>query len=548
MDSLLQTLRSIGVLRIVIMVGVAIAMLGFFIFLSSRISTGTMVTLYSDLSAYDSDQMVKALGESEVPFTVSVDKQLISVPKDLVGQARMSLAEKGLPSGGNVGYEIFDKKTGLGVTNFEQNLNQLRALEGELSRTIATLDSVMQARVYLVMPKRELFSREEQTATASVFLKLTSGKSLGQEQVLAIQHLIAAAVPNLKPEKVAIIDQGGNLLAQSEDSGSMSMANMKMEEQRLAIEDRMRLSLQQLLSSTLGFENVRVQISAAMNFDQKTINQETYDPNLQVLRSSQVIEENSEDTDGQQNDQVTVNNNIPGVTTPPATPASTTTSKSNRIEETNNYEIAKTITNEVRNAGKIEKISVAVLVNDIVTKNEDGTFAYAPRSQAELDKIRGLVESSIGFDAARGDVIEVVNLRFADDPLDLTIPEVDSIFGFPTADLMNIAETAVLGIVAVLIMLLVVRPLLNKMLSAGRDQGNEQEEVLEKMIAEQAMGFLAPPEDINTAEEENIDRMIDISKVEGQLRDSSIKKISELVEKHPEDTANIIRGWIYLEN
>ena len=218
MNAFLQTLRNLGPARLAAIVIVTAALLGFFGFLMTRITAAPLSLLYTALDQADAGAIVQKLDSMKVPYEVDASGSLIRVPSDQVGKIRMMMAADGLPKGGSIGYEIFDQKEGFGTTSFVQNINHLRALEGELARTIGSMDPIQSARVHLVLPQRELFSHGTQTATASIFLKTRNGAVLTREQVAAIQHLIAAAVPQLQPKEVSIVDEQGNLLARPADS------------------------------------------------------------------------------------------------------------------------------------------------------------------------------------------------------------------------------------------------------------------------------------------------------------------------------------------
>ena len=213
---------------------VLVGLLMFFVFVSMRITTPSMQLLYADLSNADSGAVAAKLEETQIPYAISTDGSRITVPEDHVGRARMLLAEAGLPNGGSLGYELFDDQSGFGTTNFVQNINQVRALEGELARTISSLDNIRSTRVHLVLPQRELFSRDNRAASASVFLGVRSGSQIQREQIQSIQSLVSSAVADLKPGDVSIIDSNGNLLAKGEDD-SANANSLKAEEMRLSL-------------------------------------------------------------------------------------------------------------------------------------------------------------------------------------------------------------------------------------------------------------------------------------------------------------------------
>ena len=246
MDAFSQTLRSLGPVRLAAIGVVAIGLIAFFAFVTTRLSTADMVLLYSELDLTDSGEIVTRLDEMNIPYQIRGNGGTIMVPGDQVDRARLLIAQEGLPKGGSLGYEIFDRTDGFGSSNFVQNINRLRALEGELARTIGTIASVRQARVHLVLPERQLFSRDRQEPSASVFLRIRG--ALGNQQIVAIQHLVAAAVPGLDTRNISIVDDRGTLLARGTDGDGGGVGLSVAEEMRRNYEMRLGQSLEDLLS------------------------------------------------------------------------------------------------------------------------------------------------------------------------------------------------------------------------------------------------------------------------------------------------------------
>jgi flagellar M-ring protein FliF len=528
------------------MLTVAASTIAFFIYLTSRLSTPDMALLYADLDIQESGQIVSRLEQLEVRYKLGRDGSQIHVPSDMVGRMRVAMAEEGLPSGGSIGYEIFDRSEGLGTTKFVQNVNHLRALEGELSRTIRSIARVKHARVHLVLPERELFTRDRQDPTASIVITTQGGQRLGSQQVLAIQHLVAAAVPGLKPAKISIIDHKGTLLARGNDEGDAAAAASTAEDMRIAYQLRMISTIEKLVERSVGPGNVRAEVTAEMDFDRITENSESYDPDGQVIRSTQTIEEQSGSSDAQGLPPVTASGSLPDATLPGAEGAASSTN-ANRTEETVNYEISKIIKTHVRESGVVRRLSVAVLINGTTTTSEEGETTYEPRSAEELEQLTSLIQSAVGYDEARGDTIEVVNMQFIDPTAGLTEEEASS-FDFSSAQFMRVAEILVLGVVAILVLLLVVRPLIGRVVEGGMDPGQLSYEAGGRPAL--AGPQMADPELGPTQAEsaaEDLEQMIDIGKVEGRVRASSVKKIGEIVDKHPDEAVAIIRTWLYAE-
>jgi flagellar M-ring protein FliF len=255
------------------MVAVTAALIGFFAFVIMRVTTPQMTTLFTDLSLEDSSSVIKDLERQAIPFEIRNDGAIILVPKDKVTRLRMKLAEAGLPKGGGVGYEIFDKSDALGTTSFVQNINHLRALEGELSRTIRAIDRVQAARVHLVLPERPLFAREAPEPSASIVVRVRG--SLEPQQIRAIRHLVASAVNGLKPQRVSIVDEAGQLLA---DGAGGPNDNAIYDERRAGFEKRMRNEVEAIVSSVVGAGRARVQLSADFDYNKITQTSDKFDP------------------------------------------------------------------------------------------------------------------------------------------------------------------------------------------------------------------------------------------------------------------------------
>jgi len=547
-NSFMETIKQLGPARLAIMGGVIVGLMLFFVFVSMRISTPEMELLYDDVSMVDSNAMTAALAEAGIEYDVSPDGSRIMVPGDAVGQARMTLAEKGLPNGGSLGYEIFDQQSGFGTTNFVQNINQVRALEGELARTIGSLEQIRSARVHLVLPQRELFSRESRPASASVFVTLRPGARLESGQILSIQSLIASAVPQLKPDTVSIVDSNGNLLARGEGD-SETLMTVKAEEMRRNYERRMTQAVEDIVGRVVGYGHVRANVTADLNFDRISTNEELYDPETQVVRSSQVVEENNIERDPPSG-EVSVGQNLPGLGGDVfADPEPSL--ESNRVEETTNYEISRTVRNSIREVGEVRKLSVAVLVDGIYTEDADGNRVYEPRSQQQLDQIASLVRSAIGYEEGRGDLLEVVNMQFADVNAEDALIEEQLMFGFERGDLLDAVEIITVAIMVILVILLVIQPMVGRLLAT---EGPQMEDGLEaELLAGRPLNpALAGPDRSGEefeppALEEDDDTLINMQQVEGKVKASSIRKVEDIVDNYPNETVSVLRSWMSSE-
>jgi len=548
-NGLLQVLRSLGTGRLIAVAAVGLLSIGFFAFVMERVGGTDMALLYSDLSLEEGSQIVAKLDGQGIEYEVRGDGSQIFVPREDVLRMRMAMAQEGLPTGGSVGYEIFDQSDGFGTSNFVNNVNKVRALEGELARTIRSMATVSAARVHLVLPQRELFSRDKLEPSASIFLKTRGGAPLSASQVLSIQHVVAAAVPGLKAGQISVVDDRGNLLARGdtgEETGpDLTMANANQME--AGKEAYFANQIEHMLERTVGPGRADVTVNLEMNFDRVTVNEEIYDPDGQVVRSAQVVTESQSSRDKQPEDTpVTVASELPQPEEE-ATANAQSISAKDRTEETTNYEITKTLRTEVQEAGEVERISVAVLVDGTYTTNPDGTRIYQERSPEEIEQITALVRSAIGFDADRGDVVSVVNMRFAEPDLSPAADEEASLVTLRNDDYMRIAEILVLAVLGVLVLLLVLRPLVQRLFDPEAAAAAKPDQAqIGHAGAGQAQ--LTGPEDDAAPRPQTSESMIDIDQVEGRVRASSLKKIGDLVDNHPDETVSIIRNWMYQQS
>jgi flagellar M-ring protein FliF len=562
--------KSLGAARMAAMAAVTLALIGFFSFLMIQMTTPQMVPLFTDLSVDDSGSIVKDLERQAVPYQLKSDGAIIVVPKDMVARLRMKLAESGLPKGGGVGYEIFDKTDALGATTFVQNINHLRALEGELARTIRSIDRVQAARVHLVLPERPLFSRDKVDASASIVLKVRG--TLEPQQVRAVRHLVATAVNGLKPERVSVIDESGKLLADGATPDN-PLNGVSSDERKLAYENHMRNEVEAIVSSVVGPGRARVQINADFDVNRITQTSDKFDPDGRVLRSSQTREEQSATNDSRDG-AVSVGTELPGAGRQAEGSGSGSGSKGDqnrKTEEIVNYEISRTTKTEVIEAGRVNRISAAVLVDGVYTKNDKGELAYQPRPKEEIDRISALVRSAIGFDAKRGDQVEVVNLRFAEttpSPINEPIGWM-SYLQFTKDDIMRGAELGVMVLLGLVVLLMVVRPLVRRIITPegvlpGQAMAPAPVGAVspETAAAAAAVGIAIPgvhgsitstggPNvsivggDEAVAISNRTSAMIDIAKVQGQVHAQSVQKVGELADKNPHEAVSIIRNWLH---
>jgi flagellar M-ring protein FliF len=348
-------------------------------------------------------------------------------------------------------------------------------------------------------------------------------------------------VNGLKPERVSVVDESGRLLA--DGARSDNAMGLTADERQIAFERRLRDQVDAIVTSVVGPGRARVQLTADFDFNRVTQTSERYDPEGRVLRSSQTREESSASATGQDG-QVTVGNELPGGQRPPGDPnAQTPREQSRKTEEVVNYEISRSTKTEITEGGRVNRISVAVLVDGNYTRNANGEASYQPREQAELDRITALVRTTIGFDERRGDQVEVVNLRFAETPAQ-PLPEpagVMSFLQFTKADLMHWVELVVMALLGLVVLFTVIRPLVRRILTpdeAVRHGGAVA-------IADDMQGALAAPiEEIKPTPNQTA-KMIDIAQVQGQVHAQAVQKVAELADRNPNETIAIIRSWLH---
>ena len=361
--------------------------------------------LYANLSNEDAGAVVEKLKSQKVPYEITNNGRTIRVASDMIHEVRLQLASEGLPEGSDVGLEIFED-TPLGMTDFIQKLNFQRALQGELTRTINSLDAVSQARVHLVIPKDNLFRKEKPKGKASVTLKIKSGKSLSEGQIQGIVHLVSASVGSIQASDVVIVDLKGNLLSGDKESSREAMVSASNFKHKLRVEKELQAKIIKMLEEALGTGNIIAKVSTDLDFEQVERTEEIFDPDSQVVRSENQISESSTGA--------TPPGGIPGVqglvpNGEDGTGAAGQAAQRNKSNALFNYEINKVVKRVSKPVGEITKLSVAVMI--------DGTFTgdppeYKPRTQEEMDKYLEIVKSAVGFDQERGDVIKVENIQF----------------------------------------------------------------------------------------------------------------------------------------
>lgn len=439
------------------------------IIMQSRVADYSL--LFANLPSRDASSVVEWLKDRKIPYRLEDGGRDIMIPADKVYEARIELAGSGLAEGG-VGFEIFDKQS-FGMTDFAQKVNYRRALQGELMRTITSLGPVEAARIHLALPEKRLFREQQQDATASVIVKLSSGRSLKESQLQGIVHLVAGSVEGLESENVTVVDSSGKVLSKSqadEISGPMTPGMMTYQQ---TMENRLENRAQSLLDRALGAGNSLVRVNAEIDFDQRERVEETLDPKGAVVVSEQTSTEEGA-TEAAAGVPGVVSNLQGGGTATASTPAS-------RSEETVNYELSKVVSKTVQSVGTVKELSVSVLVADRVTPGAEGAEPTStPRSAEELQEIEQMVRSALGIDDTRGDLISVVSMPFESGFTDEQMPQpsmIDKIYPF-----MPIIKYSLLAIASLMAYLLFLKPLLRTM--RGVQEETQPMKTVEELEAE----------------------------------------------------------------
>ncbi|MDZ7627263.1 MAG: flagellar basal-body MS-ring/collar protein FliF [Parvularculaceae bacterium] len=510
--------RSFGLARILVITAVTLAVAGLLYIMALRATAEPMALLYGELSLAEAADVAARLESEGTKFETREVNGGVSIlaPESERARLKLALAADGfIATSGMVGYEIFDKEDALGVTSFQQNINKLRALEGEIARTIATLSGVRSARVHLVLPERELFSRDKERASASIVVDAPGG--LDKRSVRAIVNLTASAVPGLTPQRVTVLDQAGGLLASGQEGDDPLASAGGVDERISATEARIRRTVEDIVGRIVGPDNLRVQVAADLDFSRITETANIIDPDSQTVLSSTTVEDQSNDRDPSALRGVTIANQLPeAAIVDPANSGEASTSTARRIEETTNFEMTRTVRNEVREAGGLKRLSVAVALN----------AGPAPRPEAELRRIQSLVQAAVGYNPARGDQINVVETAFQ--PVQASTIANPGTTASATAspllsrDLLRLGELAAVGAIIIALVVFVLRPLL-----AAPNRAPAPSAVLSTQATRST--------DLPAAAGVNVTT---------DLAVTSLRRVAEVMKSNSAESAGIIKDWI----
>jgi len=513
---------------------VVLAAVGVMVFLWGSGEKEQQQVLYSQLNMQDAGAVVAKLKEMKIPYTLKGDGTTIQVSSGMVYDTRLRLATEGLPHS-EPGWRLIDQAPLLGLTEPVQKLNYLRALQGELSRTIMSVASVHSARVHLVIPEKRLFSEQQEKTTASVVLKLVPGRRLSPEQIRGITQLVASSVPGLNRQEVVILDDTGQILEEEHRGNALAQNEAQLAHQR-ALENDLERKVQTLLEAAVGKSKVRVRVSAALDFQHLERTEERFDADNPALRSQQRVKEEGSGVGFWAVGTPGVSTNVPeGAAPAPGTKDNKTTST--RQSDTVNNELSKTVTKIVAPTGEIKKLTVAVLVDGTYQAGSQGARQHVSRSAEEIAKYREIIKSAVGYNETRGDRVDVADAAFdtQDEPDTALRSEAQRAFW---AQLIRYGGYIILGL---LFCLFIARPLVQWI------TGRQVETVVETMLPrtvqelEAGMGIADMLPEAAEAARARLPASTQHAKPMGATLRT---RVMELAKKDPEHAVEILRLWL----
>jgi flagellar M-ring protein FliF len=539
LEAIKNLVGQIGPKRLMLMGGVAFALLAALAFVATRGSDPQMGYLYTDLDPSAAATITEKLKAQNVEYQLSADGTSVMAPQDKLAELRMSLAGEKL--GGKIGYEVLDEEQPFGVSASRAKMNETRAVEGELSKSIQTIQNVSAARVHIVMPERAMFAAESRKATAAVTVK-TKGR-LSSETIASIRYLVSSSVPELSPESVSVVDQTGALLARAGEAGSAGGGDA--DERQQAVEAKLREEVEALLEPIVGQGKVRAEVSAQIDRDQTREESNIFDPDKQVISRQVSVEngeQNSEQDAGAQT--ATVGNQLPEAQgqAPDGPNGSGKQSRSNQNSEDTTYDNSSTKTVTLRGPGKVTRLTVAVMV--------DGGEKGLP--QPQMQRLQRLVENAVGMDAERGDSVVVESMRFANDD---SLADKDSGFfsQLPMDRIWGLLQIIVIGVVG-LIALKMLKPRIVPQLAMAALEGPAGETPLSAQspemlaLAERAADgdddAMRQLEVMNNGDQPLLDQEIALAQVDGRIKLSALKRIGDAIHASPPEAASVIRQWM----
>lgn len=532
LEAIKNLVTQLGTKRLAMMGGVAFALLAALTVVAMSSSKSNMGYLYTDLDPAAASTITEKLKAQNVPYTLSADGTAIMAPEDKLAQLRMSMASEKL--GGKIGYEVLDEEQPFGVSASRAKMNETRAIEGELAKSIQTIQNVSAARVHIVMPERAMFATESRKATAAVTVK-TKGH-MGSEQIASIRYLVSSSVPELSPDAVSVVDQTGALLARAGDPDTAGAADA--DERQQAVEGKLRDEIEALLQPIVGEGKVRAEVSAQIDRDQTREESNVFDPDKQVVARQVSVETGDQNKESDAGPQTTsVANQLPDAKANPAAPGSSRQSASNQTSEDTTYSNSSTRTVTVRAPGKVTRLTIAVMV--------DGGPKGLPADQ--IQRLQRLVENAAGIDTQRGDSVVVESMPFSAVPVEETK---ESIFAKLPMDkiwtFLQLALIAGVGLLALRMLKPKPEPLPIEP-EVTMLEAQQQSEEMRQLTARAADGdpeALQQLEQMTAGDTPLLDQEIALAQVDGRIKLSALKRIGSAIAASPPEAASVIRQWM----
>ena len=550
MSSIVQNLKALGGLKLSILALTFAGMLGAVLFGLGAVMAPTYAALYSELSPTSASRIVSSLEQAGFRVRVSPDGSLVSVPQEDIPRARMVLADSGLPNDGMPGWELFDGANGMGMNTFLQKVTRLRALEGELARSIQTINGIEAARVHLVLPEREAFARHRPEPSASVIISAGRGGAVGRRQGAAIRALVASAVPDLAPQRVTVLSSNGETIL-GDDAGGAGDATLHSRQSE--IEDRIARKITYILNARVGVGNARVEVNVDLSTVREVTRSERFDPEGQVVRSTETREQTSRDQDSGGPEVGTAGNLPPFDNAGVA--GSGSVAESQVTGETINYEIASTLTETVAEPGAIQRISVAALVDGVYDVGDDETAVYSERDEAELERLAQLTRAAIGYDESRGDMVSVDSLLFVSGSHELDGPVGGSLGQAVQSYLPSVLRSLFALVLVVAVLAFGVRPVVRMLLEAPQANAQIGSDGADTVaIADGGAQVQQLPQgDPSTAGQAGmvlgpgattLDDTVQIAAVQGGVSRQAIESAGGLVTERHELATQAVQSWL----
>ena len=532
-EAMLSNFNQLDVLRqMALLVGFAASIaLGFAVVLWSQ--SDSYRPLMSSLNEVDSSAIVEILERNQIKYRIDPSSGALLVKEDDIHRARMQVAGADISQPNTVGYELLEGDQGLGTSQFMENARYLRSVEGELARTIASIDAVRQARVHLAVPRQSVFLRDQRKPSASVFLSLTPGRSMDAAQANSIMRLVSSSIPQMDIKDVTIVDQRGNLLSQKEENEADKAMAKQLEHTRL-VEQRINERIRSILEPVAGPGRFQTAVSVDVDFTKVEQSSEQFNPDMPAIRSEQTVDEQRGGDFGPLGIPGALSNQPPqdGFAPEEATGANATETPTNRRSQaTRNFELDRTLSYSRNDSGRIARLTVAVVIDDLIQRNpETGAAERQPWSENELERLTSLVRNAVGYSAARGDSVSVINSPFVEG----TVEEIPELPLWEQPWVWELAKQVLAGLFVLILIFGVLRPILRNLATRS-----------DKDISDSELDSLAPLDDGLSDDQVTLSASDDpLLAPPSDLYERQLNAIRALIAENPGRVAQVVRHWV----